>query len=137
MDIQRTEGVLVTPPETFAGRQVGQVRLEFVDNRIVTLTSEHHGAWLEATWRTHVGDRDRWPLTEAQVAANAALVRSLGRAHPITHLLGHHEVMGFRAHPYFVEREPRYRNEKHDPGPAFMSWVRAQVADLGLAGPER
>ena len=44
VDIQRTEGVLVTPPETFAGRQVGSVRLEFSENRITRLTSEHHGA---------------------------------------------------------------------------------------------
>jgi hypothetical protein len=60
VDIERTEGVLVTPPESFAGRQVGQVRLEFAENRITKLTSEHHGAWLEATWRTHAGDRDRF-----------------------------------------------------------------------------
>ena len=34
VDIERAEGVLVTPPETFGGRQVGSVRLEFADNRI-------------------------------------------------------------------------------------------------------
>ncbi len=33
----------MTPPETFAGRQVGSVRLEFEENRITRLTSEHHG----------------------------------------------------------------------------------------------
>jgi leucyl aminopeptidase (aminopeptidase T) len=60
VDIERTEGVLVTPPETFGGRQVGRVRLEFADNRIARLTSEHHGAWLEAAWRTESGDRDRF-----------------------------------------------------------------------------
>ncbi|HVK83104.1 MAG TPA: N-acetylmuramoyl-L-alanine amidase [Kofleriaceae bacterium] len=83
----------------------------------------------------NVGDGKRWPLTDAQVAANAALVRELAGRHEITHLLGHHEVMGFRSHAYFVEREPGYRNEKPDPGDAFMAQVRAKVADLELAGP--
>ena len=63
------------------------------------------------------------------------LVRELARTHAITHLLGHHEVMGFRANAYYVERDRAYRNEKSDPGAAFMAKVRAQVADLGLAGP--
>jgi hypothetical protein len=83
----------------------------------------------------NVGDGKRWPLTDAQVAADAALVRELARTHAITHLLGHHEVMGFRANAYYVERDRAYRNEKSDPGAAFMAKVRAQVADLGLAGP--
>jgi N-acetylmuramoyl-L-alanine amidase len=84
----------------------------------------------------NVGDERRWPLTEQQVLANAALVRALAQRHPITHLLGHHEVMAFRQHPYFREREPAYRNRKTDPGPRFVAAVRAQVADLGLAGRE-
>lgn len=85
----------------------------------------------------NVGDESRYPLTDAQVAANVALVRELARTHPITHLLGHHEVMGFRGHAYFVERDRSYGNDKPDPGPAFMAKVRAAVADLELAGPER
>jgi N-acetyl-anhydromuramyl-L-alanine amidase AmpD len=83
----------------------------------------------------NVGDDKRWPLTDAQVAADAALVRELARTHAITHLLGHHEVMGFRANAYYVERDPGYRNDKPDPGDAFMAKVRAQVTDIGLAGP--
>lgn len=82
----------------------------------------------------NVGDGKRYPLTDAQVDANAALVRYLAARFPITHLLGHHEVMEFRDHPYFVERDPKYRNRKGDPGPAFMARVRERVADLGLAG---
>lgn len=73
-------------------------------------------------------------LTDAQVAANAALVRDLARRFKITHLLGHYEVMAFRDHAYYVERDPKYRNDKPDPGPAFMKRVRSEVADLGLAG---
>ena len=82
----------------------------------------------------NVGDGAKWPLTAAQVAANAALVRDLASRFPITHLLGHHEVMKFRAHPYFVELDPTYGNDKGDPGAAFMARVRERVADLTLAG---
>jgi N-acetylmuramoyl-L-alanine amidase-like protein len=82
----------------------------------------------------NVGDGAKYPLTDAQVAADAALVRYLASRFHITHLLGHYEVMKFRDHPYFVERDPKYRNEKPDPGAAFMQRVRAQVTDLGLAG---
>jgi N-acetyl-anhydromuramyl-L-alanine amidase AmpD len=83
----------------------------------------------------NVGDEARFPLTEAQVAADAALVRALAGRYRITHLLGHHEVMTFREHPYYVERDASYRNDKPDPGRRFMALVRARVADLGLQGP--
>jgi len=83
----------------------------------------------------NVGDDKKWPLTPAQVTANVALVRELAATHAITHLLGHHEVMGFRDHAYYVELDPSYKNSKSDPGAAFMAKVRAEVADLGLAGP--
>lgn len=82
----------------------------------------------------NVGDEATYPLTPAQVEANAALVRELATRFPITHLLGHHEVMRFRDHAYFVELDRRYRNEKADPGERFMANVRERVADLGLAG---
>jgi hypothetical protein len=83
----------------------------------------------------NAGDEARFPLTEAQVAADAALVRYLAGRYRITHLLGHHEVMAFRDHPYYVERDPVYRNDKPDPSKRFMALVRARVADLGLRGP--
>jgi len=80
----------------------------------------------------NVGDESRYPLTDAQVAADAALVRDLAARYPITHLLGHYEVMKFRDDPLFVERDPTYKNDKPDPGPRFMARVRALVSDLGL-----
>lgn len=83
----------------------------------------------------NVGDLDRWPLTEAQVEANAALIRELVARFPITHVLGHFEVMGFRDHAYYRELDPSYKNSKPDPGPAYMAKVRARIADLKLAGP--
>lgn len=82
----------------------------------------------------NVGDGARWPLTEAQVAANVALVRALVAVHPgITHLLGHQEVAALRGQPLFLELDTRYTNQKPDPGPAFMAAVRAGVAELELA----
>jgi N-acetyl-anhydromuramyl-L-alanine amidase AmpD len=84
----------------------------------------------------NVGDAATWPLTDAQVAANAALVRDLARRFRITHLLGHHEVAGgFAGHPYFVELVRGYTNTKPDPGARFMARVREAVADLKLDGP--
>jgi N-acetyl-anhydromuramyl-L-alanine amidase AmpD len=83
----------------------------------------------------NVGDGARYPLTDAQVAADAALVRELAARFPITHLLGHHEVMGFREHAYYVELDRSYANEKDDPGDSFMRSVRERVADLRLQGP--
>ncbi len=81
----------------------------------------------------NVGDETKAPLTAAQVAADAALVRDLAARYPIKYLLGHYEVMQFRTNPLFSERDPAYRNDKPDPGAAFMAAVRAQLTDLPLA----
>lgn len=76
-------------------------------------------------------------LTEAQLAANIALVRHLRATHPgITHLLGHLEYQQMEGHPYFQEIDPDYRTTKVDPGADFMTAVRTAVADLGLAAPD-
>ena len=83
----------------------------------------------------NVGDEDKFPLTDAQVVADAALVRDLAHRFRITHLLGHYEVMRFREHPYYVERDPKYKYDKADPGARFMARVRALVDDLQLQGP--
>lgn len=83
----------------------------------------------------NVGDGGTWPLTPAQVAANAELIRYLVTKHPITWLIGHHEYRKMEGTPYFVETDPTYRTVKVDPGDAFMTEVRAAVADLGLQGP--
>ena len=84
----------------------------------------------------NVADGGPHPLTDAQVAADVALVRDLKARFPgITHLIGHHEYLALEGHPYFRERDPNYRTRKGDPGPAFMRRVRAELADLALAGP--
>jgi leucyl aminopeptidase (aminopeptidase T) len=77
VDIERAEGVLVTPPEIFGGRQVGSMRLEFAENRITRVTSEHHAAWVEAAWRTHPGDRDRFGEFNVGVNPKLAVLAEL------------------------------------------------------------
>jgi N-acetyl-anhydromuramyl-L-alanine amidase AmpD len=80
----------------------------------------------------NVGGKKGYPLTAAQEVANIRLVRWLAGRYAITHLIGHHEYRRMEGHAYFVERDPKYRNEKPDPGDDFMKKVRAGVADLGL-----
>jgi N-acetyl-anhydromuramyl-L-alanine amidase AmpD len=82
----------------------------------------------------NVGDGKKYPLTDAQVDANVRLIRYLASRHAITHVIGHHEYRRMEGHPYFVERDPKYRNEKPDPGAAFMEKVRGKIADLKLDG---
>ncbi len=71
VDIAGAEGVVVTPPEVFAGRQVGSLRLEFRKGRIARITSEHHSAWVEAVWGADTGDKDR--IGEFNVGVSPAL----------------------------------------------------------------
>lgn len=75
-------------------------------------------------------------LTPAQRDANIWLVRYLEKKYPtIEYLIGHHEYRLFEGHPLWLERDATYRTGKSDPGDAFMSAVRAGVAQLGLKGP--
>lgn len=59
VDIEGADGVVVTPPEVLAGRQVGSLRIEFHAGRIVRLESQHHPGWVEAAWGAETGDKDR------------------------------------------------------------------------------
>ncbi|HFE46118.1 MAG TPA: N-acetylmuramoyl-L-alanine amidase [Nannocystis exedens] len=83
----------------------------------------------------NVGDGTQHPLTEAQIKADAALVRYLAQVYPITHVIGHHEANKMRKHPYFHEEVAGYRTRKGDPGPAFIAAVRERISDLNLKGP--
>jgi hypothetical protein len=83
----------------------------------------------------NVGDEHKWPLTDAQVEADAHLVRYLAARFPITHLIGHSEARRLERKIYFQERDPHYRNSKPDPGARFMKLVRAKLTDLKLQGP--
>ena len=83
----------------------------------------------------NVGDGKKYPLTDAQVEANAQLVRYLAGRYELTHLIGHSESPRLAAHPYYVERDRTYENAKGDPGAEFLARVREKVADLRLEGP--
>lgn len=82
----------------------------------------------------NVGDGDRLPLTDAQVDANARLVRWLSWRYGLTHLIGHYEYQTFEGHPYFKENFDWFRTGRVDPGKPFMAQLRTQLADLQLAG---
>ena len=74
-------------------------------------------------------------MTDAQIEANAELVRYLKRRYPtLEYLVGHHEYTRFVGHPLWRELDPDYRTVKTDPGDRFMDAVRARVAKLGLKG---
>lgn len=82
----------------------------------------------------NVGDGKKYPITDAQIASNIALVRYLKEKYPITHLIGHHEHNEFRLHPYFRELDPKYHTSKPDPGDFVMRRIREAVLDLNLEG---
>lgn len=83
----------------------------------------------------NVGDGEKFPLNDAQVKANAALVRYLKARYPIDYLIGHLEYRRMEGTPVFLERDPKYRNSKPDPGINFMAKVRELIKDLSLHGP--
>ena len=84
------------------------------------------------------GEGGRDDLTDAQIRANAELVRELKKRHPsIEFLIGHYENEQFVGHPLWMERDDGYRTEKVDPGERFMTAVRARVEGLGLRQPPR
>jgi N-acetylmuramoyl-L-alanine amidase len=83
----------------------------------------------------NVGDGEKFPVTQAQAQANAALVRYLAGKYPISHLIGHMEYRRMEGTPFFLELDAKYRNTKPDPGADFMERVRTMVADLNLEGP--
>lgn len=72
------------------------------------------------------------PLTEAQVIANANLVRYLCKKYKIEYLIGHSEYIAFMNTPIWKESNPKYITYKSDPGKKFMEGVRALIIDLRL-----
>lgn len=76
---------------------------------------------------------DKSPLTEAQLAANTALIRYLAGKYPdLDYVIGHYEYRDLEhpshpAHELFVEDQPSYRTEKVDPGQRFMRTLRTRL----------
>ena len=81
-----------------------------------------------------MGDGKKYPITDAQIASNVALIRHLTETYPITHLIGHHEHNKMRGHEYFIEQDPKYKSYKPDPGEAVMKRIRAGLSDISLQG---
>ncbi|MGO3107869.1 MAG: N-acetylmuramoyl-L-alanine amidase [Sphingobacterium sp.] len=73
----------------------------------------------------------RYPLTEAQLEANTALIKYLMAEYPIEFVIGHHEYQTFRGTNWWKETDPNYLTSKIDPGEAFMSQLRLK---LGMQG---
>lgn len=67
---------------------------------------------------------DNYPLTEAQVAADIALIRDIRSRWNIQKVIGHLEYRSLEGTPWFLELDPTYRTGKPDPGARFMSAVR-------------
>ena len=82
----------------------------------------------------NVGNGSTLPLTEAQLQANAELVRWLAHEHELTHLIGHYEYREMEEHPYFVETMHWFRTVRTDPGKDFMAELRTRIADVDLLG---
>jgi N-acetyl-anhydromuramyl-L-alanine amidase AmpD len=81
------------------------------------------------------GDPAKWPLTQAQVQANVALIRSFAKRWPIERVIGHLEYRKLEGSSYFLELDPNYRTGKPDPGAAFMQSVRKELEGTGIIGP--
>ena len=81
----------------------------------------------------NVGGSDH-PLTDAQLQANAQLIRKLVKKYNIEYLIGHYEYEFFEGHPLWKELDEDYRTEKIDPGAVFMMRLRQKLKDLHLKG---
>jgi len=75
-------------------------------------------------------------LTLKQVKANVELIRYLKKKYPtIEYLIGHYEYLKMKNTPLWLEKDPKYKTYKKDPGEKFMHDVRERVKDLGLKKP--
>ena len=80
----------------------------------------------------NVADGKDLPMTEAQLNANARLIRYLAAKYPIEFVLGHSEYHKFKGTRWWKERDANYMTEKNDPDIAFMRRLRGQLSDLTL-----
>jgi N-acetylmuramoyl-L-alanine amidase len=76
----------------------------------------------------NVGDND---LTEAQLETDARLIEDLAKRLPIKYVIGHLEYGRFKGSRLWEERDPTYFTVKPDPGAAFMTRLRARLAEDG------
>jgi len=69
----------------------------------------------------------RYPLTEAQLKANTALIKYLMSKYDIQYVIGHHEYQAFQGTEWWKETDPGYFTKKSDPGNAFMEQLRLNL----------
>lgn len=81
----------------------------------------------------NVGGGKQYPLTKEQLKANTELIEYLSGNHNITEVIGHFEVSEMEEHPYFSEKNPKYRSIKLDPGAVFMFDLRTGLQEKGLS----
>jgi N-acetyl-anhydromuramyl-L-alanine amidase AmpD len=72
------------------------------------------------------------PLTDAQILANAKLIRHLKMKFNIEYVIGHSEYGKFRKTKLWKETNPGYFTGKEDPGAIFLQKVRSNIKDLKL-----
>jgi|TARA_Y100001937_G_scaffold82416_1_gene111566 N-acetyl-anhydromuramyl-L-alanine amidase AmpD len=80
----------------------------------------------------NIADGNGLPMTDAQLSANARLIRHLAGKYPIEFVLGHSEYQTFKGTRWWKEHDANYITEKNDPDPAFMQRLRGQLTDLAL-----
>jgi N-acetylmuramoyl-L-alanine amidase len=81
----------------------------------------------------NVGGGPYGALNARQLEADRWLVQQLVRRHPSIHyLIGHCEYGRFRRTPLWEEHDTTYLTPKTDPGAAFMTQLRREVADPAL-----
>lgn len=67
-------------------------------------------------------------LTKEQTQANAFLVCYLMKKYPdIKYVIGHNEYLQFQNTELWLEKDPNYHTDKTDPGPSFVSRVKALI----------
>ena len=70
------------------------------------------------------GVHNKEDLTQAQVQANRCLIRYLKRKYPTIHtVIGHYQYRWYRHTALWLEQDPKYYEEKRDPGPKFLKAV--------------
>ena len=79
----------------------------------------------------NVGSKSQ-PLTDAQVIANAKLIRHPTNKYPIEFVIGHSEYGKFRGSSWWKETNASYFTGKEDPGAIFLQKVRDIIKDLKL-----
>ena len=98
-----------------------------------TIGLNHVAIGIENIGDGDLGSDAEAPLTEAQLAANVALVRYLAGRYPgLQWAIGHQEYRDFEhpehpGHALFVEDKPDYRTEKSDPGERFLAAFRREL----------